>query len=459
MGYPTRFTIEEFKQWLEEDNHTKLFEEELSFYLHQFDYIFNNTSQMKYFHIFIKGLFSSLDRKSLKAIALHFLDKKAVRGFQQFLTRSSFSLEDLSSVYCSLLAQQLSHPSGMIFVKDIGFIKKGIHSAGVGRQYYDKRNKIENCQIGVFLTYASDLGCGILREELFLPQDWFQPSYQERKKECQIPEERHFAAKSQIALELLYQTLQENLLDVQWVGCDTAYGSDPDFLEHLVLPKKSCCFASIHAAKQVFLEYPNVKELKNVKKKRGKQEVLFVSSVTVQSIADDPNIPWEPCFVRKRQTSMEKADDPNIPWESGLTRKQTIGMEKANNTNISWEGCLGMEGGNDFVDAERKCIRCYISHSEEYCKYSGVGEAVWLYLRKEREGTIRYFLSNAPETIPIEELDHAAVLWLISGKCLEECNRYLGMGDYECRSYPAWKRHMQFVQIAHLFLTKIKRWN
>lgn len=54
------------------------------------------------------------------------------------------------------------------------------------------------------------------------------------------------------------------------------------------------------------------------------------------------------------------------------------------------------------------------------------------------------------------ELDRAATLrWPIE-QCFEECKSHLGMGHYECRGYPGWMRHMQFVMIAHLFTTRMK---
>lgn len=84
------------------------------------------------------------------------------------------------------------------------------------------------------------------------------------------------------------------------------------------------------------------------------------------------------------------------------------------------------------------------------------GPEIWLYLRKYEDGRIKYFVSNAPGEIEPEELDRAATLrWPIE-QSFEECKSYLGMGHYECRSYTGWKRHMQFVMIAHLFTTQIK---
>lgn len=84
-------------------------------------------------------------------------------------------------------------------------------------------------------------------------------------------------------------------------------------------------------------------------------------------------------------------------------------------------------------------------------------EAVWLYVRRYEDGTIKYFVSNAPDHISYTELDPAATLrWPIE-QCFEECKSYLGMAHYEGCSYPGWTRHMLFVMIAHLFTIQMRR--
>ena len=88
--------------------------------------------------------------------------------------------------------------------------------------------------------------------------------------------------------------------------------------------------------------------------------------------------------------------------------------------------------------------------------YVEPGQEVWLYIRRYEDGSIKYFVSNAPEDIPYAELDCAATLrWPIE-QCFEECKSYLGMAHYEGCSYPGWKRHMLFVMIAHLFTINIR---
>ncbi len=52
--------------------------------------------------------------------------------------------------------------SGLLVVDETGFLKKGEKSVGVARQYTGTAGKRENCQVGVFLCYASEKGAAFL---------------------------------------------------------------------------------------------------------------------------------------------------------------------------------------------------------------------------------------------------------------------------------------------------------
>jgi SRSO17 transposase len=68
--------------------------------------------------------------------------------------------------------EQLGGPAGVLIADDTGFLKKGIRSAGVQRQYSGTAGRTENCQVGVFLAYASTYGHALIDRELYLPQSW-----------------------------------------------------------------------------------------------------------------------------------------------------------------------------------------------------------------------------------------------------------------------------------------------
>ncbi len=75
----------------------------------------------------------------------------------------------------------------------------------------------------------------------------------------------------------------------------------------------------------------------------------------------------------------------------------------------------------------------------------------------ERDGKLKFSLSNAPVDIPKAQLHRAATLrWPIE-QCFQECKSYLGMGHCEARSWKAWHRYILFLLIAHLFILEVRQ--
>ena len=119
--------------------------------------------------------------------------------------------------------QHLGDPNGVLVIDETGVLKKGQHSAGVARQYSGTAGKVENCQIGVFPGYASQLGHTLLDRELYLPKE--RTDDPERCRQAGIPEERRFATKPQLARQMLARAFAAGV-PAQWVTGDSVYGDD-----------------------------------------------------------------------------------------------------------------------------------------------------------------------------------------------------------------------------------------
>ena len=91
--------------------------------------------------------------------------------------------------------------SGVLIADDTGFIKKGRRSAGVQRQYTGTSGKIDNCQLEVFLAYATSRGHALIDRELYLPVAWTDDP--DRCAEAGIPAETEFATKPELAARML----------------------------------------------------------------------------------------------------------------------------------------------------------------------------------------------------------------------------------------------------------------
>ena len=103
------------------------------------------------------------------------------------------------------VVEHLGNPQGVLVIDETGFLKKGQHSAGVARQYSGTAGRVENCQIGVFLTYAGPQGHVMLDRALYLPKEWTND--EARCQGAGIPAERLFATKPQLAQQMLQRTL------------------------------------------------------------------------------------------------------------------------------------------------------------------------------------------------------------------------------------------------------------
>jgi SRSO17 transposase len=111
----------------------------------------------------------------------------------------------------------------VLVIDETGFVKKGTHSAGVQRQYSGTAGRIENCQVGVFLAYATPRGRTFLDRALYLPLSWLQD--RARCERVGIPADATFMTKPQLALQMLERALDAGV-PAAWVLGDEVYGDD-----------------------------------------------------------------------------------------------------------------------------------------------------------------------------------------------------------------------------------------
>jgi len=188
---------------------------------------------------YLRGLISDVVRKNIEAIALAFGGEKKVRSMQNFLSRYLWDDEKMLGRYQGLLQEAIGERESMWCADSTEFLKKGKESVGVARQYCGARGKVENCQSGVFVSFTSNSGYGLLEGRLYLPKLWFDPDYEQRREACHIPAEVKFATKIEIALELLKQQIQRGTFHAQWVGCDSFFGIDSDFRDDVATMGKT----------------------------------------------------------------------------------------------------------------------------------------------------------------------------------------------------------------------------
>ena len=156
---------------------------------------------------YLQGILSSIERKTGESIALRFLGEEAVRYVQNHMTGYRWDHEGMLREYQGALSKLINTEDaglgGMWNVDSSEIRKKGTESVGVARQYCGSMGKVENCQSGVYLGYASERGYGLVSSRLYIPEQWFGEEYKERRQKCRVPEGLVFKSKVQIALELI----------------------------------------------------------------------------------------------------------------------------------------------------------------------------------------------------------------------------------------------------------------
>ena len=171
---------------------------------------------------YLRGLLSEAERKTSWQVA-EVCGEPTPYGFQYLLSRADWDANAVRDELRTDILQHLGDSNGVLVLDETGFLKKGRHSAGVARQYTGTVGKVENCQIGVFLSYASRLGHALVDRELSVPAEWAHN--RERCRQAGIPGDQPFATKPQLACQMLARAFAAGL-PTKWVTGDRVYGGD-----------------------------------------------------------------------------------------------------------------------------------------------------------------------------------------------------------------------------------------
>ena len=245
----------------------------LTEYVSRYTSVIRISNQRIHFENYLRGLMSELPRKSVEPIALCFAGEKNVRSMQQFMKRSTLNDAAILEEYQKQLCERITSDNGMLSVDGSDSVKKGNHSAGVGRQYCGKLGKVESCQAGVFTAYAGTNGYGLVDRELYFQEKWFSDDFKDSREECGVAEDKEFKTKNEIALAQIQKVTAQNLFGIKWFGCDSSFGCDHDFLDSL--PEHIPYFAAVKSNERIFLTRSST------------------APVVIKSIADNNETPWK----------------------------------------------------------------------------------------------------------------------------------------------------------------------
>jgi SRSO17 transposase len=378
----------------------------LTRFLQRYLPLFYRTEQRKHAKLVIEGKLSHLDRKTSEPIAHRAgVERKPV---QQFVGAGKWDDEAVMAELRRHVAEEFDDPDATLVLDGSSFPKKGIESCGVARQWCGRNGKIDNCQVGVFLSCVSRGRIGPLGRRLYLPRDWAQDTVRRRK--CHVPHGVRFAEKWRLGLKLI----GESHVPHGWITADDEFGRVTEFRAELRRRRR-----------QYVVDVP------------CNTLVRIVSAEDGAATASDPG--------RKRRRAAKKKvrrGRPRLPlWVrvDEWAAKQPAAVWRRIEVRAGEKGPLVVEVLDAMAQTRGK----------------GKTQERLLVIRTvEANPQTHYCLSNAASSVPIETIvDHHDDRHRIE-EMFELGNGEVGLDHYEVRSWVGWHHHMTLSLLALWFLTR-----
>ena len=358
---------------------------------------------------YLRGLMASVPRKNGWQVA-EVIGDRTPDATQRLLYQAKWSADTARDRLLQYVIEVFGEEDGIAVVDETGFIKRGTHSVGVKRQYSGTAGKVENCQIGTFLSYATAKGHVFLDRRLYLPEEeWCNDL--ERREQAKVPAEVVFQTKPEQAMAMLEHAWQAGV-PVRWVAGDEVYGDSPDLRD--LIARHECWYVlTVKASTPVWTERPQVVEPEPQKRGRPRTKVRLAegapSATTVKEVVA--------CWSESR-----------------------------------WQRLIVAEGEKGLITYDWACQRVVESRD-------GLpGPDAWLVARRSLSDPtdIAYYLSNAPVETPLLKLAQVASTRYTVEQCIEEAKGETGLDEYEVRYWHSWLRHITLSMMAHAWLASVR---
>jgi len=333
------------------------------------------------------------------------------RCLQNFIGKSPWENQDILEGHQCAAQEYLGEPNALLIMDGSGCPRHGSASAGVARQYCNETGKVDNCQVGIFLAYASSKGYTLLDRRLYMPKDWFSQDYAERRQRCGIPEDLQYQTHQALAWQMLSGVLDRQVVTFQWVLGDEEFGRDSQLQDRIA-----------GTGKYYFLEVP---------------------------------VDTQVCLDRPQTEMLAWSGKGQRPFKQHLkpqsTAAQTVVQVGASLPPHRWRRYTLHEGAKGPLVADVARVRVVSVRD-------GLpGPWVWLVIRRNvLTGETKYFVTNAPIETSMDQLAWlTAMRWPIE-RSLEDGKTELKLNQYAMRSWVGWYHHMTLIMLAHLFLVSVQ---
>lgn len=371
---------------------------------------FARCDQARWAEIYLRGLLSDCERKSIEPMALHL--GVPIRPLQHFIGQSTWSTEPIVAQHQLLVGATLGEEDGAFLVDESGVVKQGQDSVGVDHQYCGSVGKVANAQVGVYLGYASRKGYTLLDGQLFVPEVWFTDAYADKRLSTGMPTTLEFKSKPEIALDLLARALARGQVSGRWLAADALYGNSPAFRDGVAALK-----------------------------------LYYVTAVSCDTLIWRRQVALcMPPYSGKgrKPTKLRRKTPTNVPYRVDQLAKR---LPKS-----AWKRTTIKEGSKGPLVCDVVMVRVTEARA-------GLpGPRLWLVIRRNvaDPSDVRYYLSNAPEATTEAELARMlGIRWPVE-LTFEQGKQAVGLDAYEVRSWQGWHHHMMMVMLAHHFLVWVR---
>ncbi len=387
----------------------------LTEYLHQFDVCLGRVTNRRHLQTYVSGQLSDLDRKSVEPMA----DAAGVppRTLQEFLGLLKWDAAAARDRLQRRVARRHGHARSVGIVDETSFVKKGRQTACVQRQHCGSAGKIENCVVSVHLGYATGDFHTLLDGELYLPEATWHAD-RVRCRRAGVPDDVVYRPKWRIALDQVRRALG-NGVRFRWWTFDEGYGGKPPFL-------------------------------------RGMDELgqAYVGEIPASFVGwtVEPEVLYRE-HARDRRTGRPRRRPRLKVRNTPPAAVRTILRHSPILRRRPWVRYRVKDGAKGPMVWEAKCIPFWIKDED------GLPSRPHRLLIARgvlNPAEVKFFLSNAPESTPVETLLRVAFSrWRIE-RLFEDTKTELGLDHFEVRHFRSISRHLIVTCISYLFLAEFR---
>lgn len=322
------------------------------------------------------------------------------QNMHHFMSNSPWSGPNLIAATQDKVANRAEFEAAMLLVDESADAKGGEWSAGTGRQHNGRLGKTDISQVGVFLSLATPTVNTWIDGELFIPEGWFEPEAAKRRHKAEIPPERTFQTKPELAWQMI-QRVRDKGVSFQAVAMDTLYGRSRKLRAQLNEAGIEY-YADVPADTQVYLCQPHLVYPKTKRGKRSKRPKIVTRPYEVRSLPDSQYLRWQQITLRPNERGALTAEFTRLPvW---TLYHQTIRPE-------------------------------------------------WLLIRLD-EGRITYTLSNAVWNTPLTTMAWRKSHRYFIERSNQDAKSEFGWDEFQAIKYRAWQHQLALTILASWFITE-----